>query len=111
MSCATIAAGQETLVSNGIVYRVSNYEKSYRVDWVNADTASAGVRLESAAILQRCDDLIRAILAKASVDSSRILFGRDRIDSLRGGRSWIVYFQRHQGYRNLGGGVRLEVES
>lgn len=102
---ATVARGEETVTSRGVTYRIVAVNSSYHVRPVG-DTTSRPSREES---LARCDDLVAAILARATAGGRRVEFVRDRVLLLRRGRRWVDYSQRHQGYRVVGAGARVNL--
>jgi hypothetical protein len=61
--------------------------------------------------LARCDELVAAIIERATPTGRKPPFARDRTVPLRHGMTWVEYSQRHQGYRIVGAGGRIELDA
>jgi hypothetical protein len=104
----TSASGGETVTSDGtmtshsVTYRIVGVNSSYMVTPLRDPTT----RLSDEESLARCDELVAAVLARVTA-GERVEFVRDRIYSPPGGQGWVDYSQRHQGYRIVSAGARV----
>lgn len=96
---------QELLVVGGVRYRLSGVNGSFMAlpEGSQPDTLT----LEES--LARCDELVAAIIERAAPAGRKAPFIRDRAVPQGHDRTWVEYSQRHQGYRILGAGGRIEV--
>src|ERR1043165_2678894 len=103
----------ESVVSNGISYRVSVAQSSVILAPEAPFTSKApATTLQMDEKLSRCDDFVAAALQSAGlVSEGGVGLVRDRVESRPDGQSWVLYSQYHQGYRILGAGGRLEIDT
>ena len=108
MLCAVpCAQGQEILTVGGARYRFSGVNNSFIVhpEGTQPDTLT----LEES--LARCDELVAAILERATPTGRKVAFLRDRTVPLPRSLTWVEYSQRHQGYRIVGAGGRIGLDA
>ena len=96
---------QELLTVGGVRYRLSGVNGSLMAD----PEGSQPDTLDLEETLAHCDELVAAIVERAPPRGRKAPFVRDRTVPLRHGTTWVEYSQRHQGYKVLGGGGRIEV--
>jgi hypothetical protein len=110
---ATFAHAQDVVVASGVRYRVSAVNSSLiLVPEVPFASRKPDRALREDEKLARCDELVaRALEARGLPDSGQASLVRDRVEPRPENRSWVLYVQRHQGYRILGAGGRLELDS
>lgn len=96
---------QELLTVGDARYRLSGVNGSFiaRPEGAQPDTLT----LEES--LARCDELVAAIIERATPAGRKAPLIRDRTVPQGHGSTWVEYSQRHQGYRIVGGGGRLEL--
>ena len=115
---ATIARAQDVIrdvfVASGIRYRVSAVSSPQfgmslqAVPEVPLAAPNSAHTLPLDEQLSRCDEFVaRALEARGLAGSGDARLVRDRVEPRPGNRSWVLYAQRHQGYRILGAGGRL----
>ena len=98
---------RELLTVGDARYRLSGVNGSFMADPEGAQPDT--LTLDQS--LARCDALVAAILERATPAGRKAPFVRDRTVPLRHGGSWVDYSQRHQGYRIVGGGGRIHLDS
>lgn len=102
---------REILTVGGVSYRLSGVNGSFmaRPEGAQPDM------LAPEESLARCDDLVAAIIERAAPTGRKAPFVRDRTVPLRHGQirsqTRVEYSQRHQGYRIVGGGGRIELDA
>jgi hypothetical protein len=99
--------GPEILSVGGARYRLTGVNGSFIAHPV--DYLPGMLTLDQS--LARCDELVAAIIERATPTGRKAPFVRDRTVPLRHDRTWVEYSQRHQGYRIVGGGGRIELDS
>lgn len=114
---ADFARAQDVLdtsvVASGIRYRLSAVNSSLILRPEVPFGATRPERtLREDAELSRCDELVAlALKARGWADSGAAGLARDRVEGLPEQKRWVLYVQRHQGYRIVGAGGRLELDS
>jgi hypothetical protein len=98
---------QELLTVGGAKYRLSGVNGSFIAHPEGAQPDM--LTLDQS--LARCDELVAVIIARAAPAGRKAPFVRDRTVPLRHGLTWVEYSQRHQGYRIVGGGGRIELNA
>jgi len=62
--------------------------------------------------LSRCDEFVAlALKTQGLPDPGDVRLVRDRVEPRPEERRWVLYSQRHQGYRILGAGGRIELDA
>ena len=104
---------QDVVVASGVRYRVSAVNSSLiLVPEVPLTSRKPERALQQDEKLSRCDEFVAlALKARGLADSGEARLVRDRVEPRPENRSWVLYVQRHQGYRILGAGGRLELDS
>lgn len=107
---ANCARAQEVVTISGVRYRVAGVNSTLMLI---PDAPFAAARaLPHGEKLSRCDEFVaRALEARGLPDSGDARLVRDRVEARPEKRTWVIYAQRHQGYRILGAGGRLEIDS
>jgi hypothetical protein len=114
---ATFAHAQDVfqgvIVASGVRYRLSAVNSSLiLVPEVSFASRKPKRALRQDEKLARCDEFVAlALEARGLADSGEASLVRDRVEPLPENRTWVLYDQRHQGYRILGAGGRLELDS
>lgn len=110
---ATFARAQEVVVISGVRYRIARVNSSLMLIPDAPFAASKSARaLPTDEMLSRCDQFVaRALAVRGLPDTGDARLVRDRVEARPEKRTWVLYVQRHQGYRILGAGGRLEVDS
>lgn len=98
---------QELITASGARYRVSGVNGSFMA-LPEGGQPSMPTMDESLAL---CDELVAAILEWATPAGRKPPHVLDRTVPLLHGRTWVDYSQRHQGYRVLGYGARIELDA
>lgn len=98
---------QEPLTVGGARYRLSGVNGSFIA---HPDGPQPGV-LTLDQSLARCDALVAAILERATPTGGKAPFVRDRTAPQGHGVTCVEYSQRHQGYRIVGGGARIQLNA
>lgn len=111
---ATFARAQDeaqgVVVASGVRYRFTSVNSILMLQ--PEDTLATPPVLSQGERLARCDTLVAAALkTRWLVDPADPTLVRARAQSLPEKKSWVVYVQRHQGYRILGPGARLELDA
>lgn len=110
---ATFARAQQVVVISGVRYRASAVNTSLiLVPEVPFSPRKPERTLRQDEKLSRCDEFVaRALETQGWADSGDAGLVRDRVEPRPENRTWVLYAQRHQGYRILGAGGRLELDS
>ena len=110
---ATFARAQDVVVVLGDRYRVSAVNSSLMlIPAVPFATLKPARVLRENEKLSRSDEFLALALQTQGLPGpggARLV--RDRVESRPEGHRWVLYAQRHQGYRILGAGGRIELDS
>jgi len=115
---ATLARAQDVVAQDVVVafgdrYRVSRVNSSIMLVPETAPARRRPARaLPAAEKLSRCDEFVALALKAqglAGPEGARLV--RDRVEPRPEDRSWVLYSQRHQGYRIVGAGGRTELDA
>jgi hypothetical protein len=103
----------DSLVASGVRYRLAAVNSTLMLrPEVPFATTKPESTLGQDETLHRCDEFVAlALKASGLADSGGAGLVRDRVEPRPERGSWVVYAQRHQGYRILGAGGRLELDS
>jgi hypothetical protein len=114
---ATFVRAQEvfqgSFVAFGDRYRVSAVNSSLML----GPEVPFGPRKRARALpedekLSRCDEFVAlALRSRGLPGPGGVPLVRDRVEPRPEDRSWVLYAQRHQGYRILGAGGRIELDA
>jgi hypothetical protein len=113
LSLATVAYAQQLIVISGVRYRVGAVNSSLILrPEDDHPTRKPGPALKQDEMLVRCDEFVAlALKAQGWPNSGEGRLVRDHLEPQRDDRTLVVYTQRHQGYRILGTGGRVEIDS
>ena len=113
---ATLADAQDmaqgVVVASGVRYRFSSVNTLLILRPDSSDSDKPARVLSQSERMARCDELVAAALKERGLPGpGNPGLVRDRVEGLPHESSWVIYSQRHQGYRVLGAGGRLELDS